>query len=171
MLQKSVIKSGAKLWNAYIQERFNLTTAWALSYEQCIIYIKWSLVKHRGNANAGEVAVFTPTCKCRYIPQSLKCSPGGTTTAGSSVGHAPRPDGPHPLSRWPWRWCTLPSAGRGFVLEALSWTLGRRGLLPHLPLWITPTLETPGSSHLETNVKNIYIHISFYFSAYIVYNI
>lgn len=112
-------------------------------------------------ANAGQVAVFTPTCKCRYIPPSLKRSLGGTTAVGSSAGHAPRPDGSHPLSRWPWRWCTLPSGGRCFVTEALSWTLGRRGLLPHLPLWITSTLETPGSSHLETAVKIIYIHINY----------
>lgn len=145
---------------------------WALSYEKIYyIYIRWSLVKHGENVNAGEVAVFTPTCKCRYIPQSLTRSLGGTTTAGSCAGHAPRPDGPHPLSRWPWRWCTLPSVGRCFVLEALSWTLGRRGLLPHLPLWITSTLETPGSSRLETAVKNMFIHKSFYFSAYVVYKI
>lgn len=117
------------------------------------LQIKFSSAERKWQFRWGKVLM--PTCRCRYIPLSLKPELGGTTTVHYAAEHAHRPDRPRPLSCCPCWWRTLLLGGRCCVFGALSGTLGRTGLRPRPLLWIHPALETPGSSHLQRK-RNYY---------------
>lgn len=121
-------------------------------------------IAYRGNC-LGESS--GSTCTCRRSPPSRRPELGGATAACHAAGRARRPRRPRPPSRCPWWWCSSPSAGRCCVPRARSWTWGRRGSQRRPPPWISPPLQSPGSSRLRRTTtllhyyscSNILLHL------------